>query len=59
VPRGKHLHVSGCAKGCAHPGRADLTLCATQQGFDIIRNGRASDPAAERYSTSIPLFKAM
>lgn len=37
VPPGRLLHVSGCAKGCAHPGAADLTLVATPQGFDLIR----------------------
>ena len=44
VPQGKRLHVSGCAKGCNHPGPADLTLVATAHGFDVIQNGRASDP---------------
>ena len=43
VPAGQHLHVSGCAKGCAHPAPADLTLTATPQGFTLIRNGRATD----------------
>ena len=37
------LHVSGCAKGCAHPAPADLTLVAGQGGYDLIRNGTASD----------------
>jgi precorrin-3B synthase len=37
------LHISGCAKGCAHPAPADLTLVATAQGYDLIRNGTASD----------------
>jgi len=37
------LHVSGCAKGCAHPGRAAITLVATGSGFDLIRNGSAHD----------------
>lgn len=42
LPSGKTLHVSGCAKGCAHPGKADLTLTATgQDQFDLIQNGRA------------------
>ncbi|MEO6321273.1 MAG: precorrin-3B synthase [Polaromonas sp.] len=41
VPIGQLLHVSGCAKGCAHP-RAALTLVATPAGFDLIRNGTAS-----------------
>ena len=42
VPQGQHLHVSGCAKGCAHPGPADMTLCGTAEGFAVIRNGKAS-----------------
>lgn len=37
------LHVSGCAKGCAHPGVAPITLVATLQGHDLIRNGTAAD----------------
>ena len=36
------LHVSGCAKGCAHPGAAGLTLTASPAGFNLIRNGTAS-----------------
>lgn len=48
VPAGRRLHVSGCAKGCAHPGRADLTLVATPGGFDLIRNGRAQDAPHRR-----------
>jgi precorrin-3B synthase len=43
VPKGSHLHVSGCAKGCAHPAPATVTLCATREGFDLIKNGRACD----------------
>ncbi|PJF11261.1 precorrin-3B synthase [Pseudorhodobacter sp. MZDSW-24AT] len=42
VPPGKRLHVSGCAKGCAHPGRAAITLVATDAGFDLIRDGTAA-----------------
>ncbi|MCB1381664.1 MAG: precorrin-3B synthase [Notoacmeibacter sp.] len=45
VPEGAVLHVSGCAKGCAHPGPAAFTLTATRDGFDLARNARAgSDP---------------
>jgi precorrin-3B synthase len=40
---GHPLHVSGCAKGCAHPGPAETTLVATPRGYDIIRGGCASD----------------
>jgi precorrin-3B synthase len=43
VPSGRTLHVSGCAKGCAHPGRAGLTLVASAAGFHAIRNGTARD----------------
>lgn len=45
VPQGQRLHVSGCAKGCAHPGVADLVLTGTPRGFALIRNGRAGDSA--------------
>lgn len=40
-PKGS-LHISGCAKGCAHPGAASITLVATPEGFDLIRNGDAA-----------------
>ena len=59
VPVGRHLHVSGCAKGCAHPEVADVTLTGTQGGFDLIRGGRASDPPTARYSTATNPFKAL
>lgn len=42
------LHISGCTKGCAHPGPADTTLVATPHGFDLIRNGTAADLPTER-----------
>lgn len=44
---GRRLHVSGCAKGCAHPGPAALTLVGRPGGtFDLVRNGTAADPPA-------------
>ncbi|MFZ1728444.1 MAG: precorrin-3B synthase, partial [Albidovulum sp.] len=44
VPVDKHLHVSGCAKGCARPVASSTTLVARPGGlFDLIRDGRASD----------------
>lgn len=43
LPLGQTLHVSGCAKGCAHPGPCNLALTATPQGYDLIRSGTASD----------------
>ncbi len=40
---GASLHVSGCRKGCAHPKAAPLTLVATHEGFDLVRDGSARD----------------
>jgi precorrin-3B synthase len=48
LPAQARLHVSGCAKGCAHPGAADVTLVATSDGFDLVRNGAARDVPALR-----------
>lgn len=57
LPAGAHLHVSGCAKGCARPGPAPLTLLATgPRHFDLIRDGRASDPPAIRSMTARDLI---
>ncbi len=54
VPQGRVLHVSGCAKGCAHPAAADLTLTATAGGFALIRQGRASDPGPIHAAADLP-----
>ncbi|RUM99705.1 precorrin-3B synthase [Pseudaminobacter arsenicus] len=42
------LHVSGCAKGCAHPGAAALTLVGSEaQHVGLVLTGTARDePAA-------------
>lgn len=48
VPAGALLHVSGCGKGCAHPGPARLTLTARQGRFDLIEDGAASASPALR-----------
>jgi precorrin-3B synthase len=45
VPTGKVLHISGCAKGCAHPVAADLTLVATPGGFVASPAAAAPDVA--------------
>ncbi|QDI75112.1 MULTISPECIES: precorrin-3B synthase [Leisingera] len=54
VPAGSRLHVSGCAKGCACPGPAPLTLTATGDNeFSLIRNGTAADqPLKTRLSAA-------
>jgi precorrin-3B synthase len=38
---GVAIHISGCLKGCAHPGPAALTVVGTERGCGIIRNGTA------------------
>lgn len=42
------LHVSGCAKSCAHSGPASITLVATRDGFDLIRGGSTRDTPIAR-----------
>jgi precorrin-3B synthase len=45
------LHLSGCAKGCAHPGPAAITLVGENGRFALIRNGRPADAAVARNLT--------
>ena len=35
------LHISGCAKGCAHPGGAGLTIVGGENGAGLVVNGTA------------------
>ena len=48
LPADMRLHVSGCAKGCAHRGASSITLVGTGDGFDLIRDGCTRDAAAAR-----------
>ena len=41
------IHVSGCAKGCAHPASADLTIVGVSGRCGIVPNGRAQDAPIE------------
>jgi len=47
---GKHgfMHVSGCAKGCAHPRPAPVTLVGNDGLYDLIRDGAPADSPALR-----------
>jgi precorrin-3B synthase len=38
---GVAVHVSGCAKGCAHPAATRLTIVGTEQGCGVVRDGMA------------------
>lgn len=42
------LHVSGCAKGCARPKAAAVTLVGRDGAFDLVRNGCAWHAPQER-----------
>ncbi len=35
------IHLSGCAKGCAHPAPAALTIVGTAEGCALVANGSA------------------
>jgi precorrin-3B synthase len=37
------IHISGCAKGCAHPAPAALTVVGTSSGCALIANGSTHD----------------
>jgi len=48
IPKDVRLHVSGCAKGCAHPACTDITLVGTAHGLDLVRRGTARDAPLRR-----------
>ncbi|WP_339112627.1 precorrin-3B synthase [Thioclava sp. GXIMD2076] len=43
LPEGQALHISGCAKGCAHAGACDLVAVASKEGWAFGRDQRARD----------------
>lgn len=47
---GLNLHVSGCAKSCAHSGSADLTLVGRDGRYDVILAGGTRDTAIAHLS---------
>jgi precorrin-3B synthase len=47
---GVQIHVSGCAKGCAHPGPAALTLIGDNGAYRVVAEGSPRDPAVGRFS---------
>lgn len=58
APRtGGSLHVSGCAKGCARPGSADVTLVGRDGRFDLVPHGRSGDMPAKTGLSAQALVK--
>lgn len=57
VPEGAHLHVSGCAKGCARQAPATVTLRAepsqSEAVWSVVHNGTAGGLATEQIPASI------
>ncbi|WP_170325434.1 cobalamin biosynthesis protein CobG [Ruegeria arenilitoris] len=50
------LHVSGCAKGCARMGLADVTLVGRNGRFDLVKQGRAGDEPCQHGLTEETLM---
>jgi len=44
------VHVSGCAKGCAKSGSADLVLVGSDGRYGIVREGTAGDHPARTFT---------
>ena len=59
LPEGQSLHVSGCAKGCAHAGSADVTLVGSDGKFDLVRHGAAWDEPSARGLSREDVFKEL
>ena len=53
------IHISGCAKGCAHAGAASLTIVGRPDGCAIIADGSVHDsPVALAAAKELPLVIA-
>jgi precorrin-3B synthase len=39
----RQVHISGCAKGCAHAGSAALTIVGSPAGCELVANGSTRD----------------
>ncbi|WP_448206318.1 precorrin-3B synthase [Azospirillum sp. sgz302134] len=50
------VHVSGCVKGCAHPGAADVTLTAREGVYDVALN---AVPGAEPWRSGLTPAEAV
>lgn len=52
----RQIHISGCAKGCAHAGNAALTIVGSPDGCALIANGSVRDiPLAVIATDELPV----
>jgi precorrin-3B synthase len=56
VPEGALLHVSGCAKGCAMPKAAAMTLVGQTEGFGFVPKGPAAEAPLRNGLTAAALM---
>jgi precorrin-3B synthase len=52
LDRSLTIHISGCAKGCAHPPPAALTIVGTPSGCALIADGSTRDAPYAQVSTN-------
>jgi precorrin-3B synthase len=56
----QRLHITGCAKGCAHPRPAPITITATATGYNLTASGHGAqsgltpDQLAQWITTNAP-----
>lgn len=55
------VHLSACAKGCAHPAKAALTLVGMDEGIALVREGTAGAAARAdyRFAELVPRLEAV
>nr|WP_132391284.1 cobalamin biosynthesis protein CobG [Novosphingobium sp. PhB165] len=51
-----HLHVSGCAKGCAHPAAADVVVTGREGAYDLSFSACAGSPPRHSGLDAADLF---
>lgn len=57
--RGVALHVSGCAKGCAHPSRTAMSLVGNDGRYDLVVDGNASDVPSRSLMDALTASRAV